>query len=69
MWFLINYNDKKNMKKFRNIFILFVVALVGVSLTSCNDEDLVTDPYNKSGVNLLAYGPSPILRNAHPAQY
>ena len=51
------------MKKFRNIFILFVVALVGVSLTSCNDEDLVTDPYNKSGVNLLAYGPSPILRN------
>ena len=60
------------MKKFRNIFILFVVALVGVSLTSCNDEDLVTDPYSKSGVNLLAYGPSPILRNwtvAHPAQY
>ncbi len=51
------------MKKFRNIFILFVVALVGVSLTSCNDEDLVTDPYSKSGVNLLAYGPSPILRN------
>ena len=51
------------MKKYRNIFILFVVALVGVSLTSCNDEDLVTDPYSKSGVNLLAYGPSPILRN------
>ncbi len=51
------------MKKFRYIFILFVVTLVGVSLTSCNDEDLVTDPYSKSGVNLLAYGPSPILRN------
>ena len=51
------------MKKFRYIFILFAVALVGVSLTSCNDEDLVTDPYSKSGVNLLAYGPSPILRN------
>ena len=50
------------MKKFRNIFILFVVALVGVSLTSCNDEDLVTDPYSKSE-------PAGLWTVAHPAQY
>lgn len=51
------------MKDFKNIFTLLVVALIGLSLTGCNEDDLDTNPYNKSGVNLLAFGPAPILRN------
>lgn len=39
-----------------------MVALLGFTTTSCSDDDLDTNPYNKSGVNLLAFGPSPILR-------
>ena len=39
-----------------------MVALVGLSLTGCSDDNLDTNPYNKSGVNLIAFGPSPILR-------
>lgn len=39
-----------------------MVALVGLSLTGCSEDDLDTNPYNKSGVNIVAFGPSPILR-------
>ena len=42
--------------------MLAVVALTGLSLTACSDDDLDTNPYNRSGVNIVAFGPSPILR-------
>lgn len=51
------------MKKIYNIFALSVVALVGLSLTACSEDDYDTNPYNKSGVNLLAFGPSPNTRS------
>ena len=51
------------MKKIYNIFALLVIALIGLSLTSCSEDEYDTNPYSKSGVNLLAFGPSPILRN------
>ncbi len=51
------------MKKIYNIFILLVVAFVGLSLTACSEDDYDTNPYNKSGVNLLAFGPSPNTRS------
>ena len=44
------------MKKIYNVFALLVVALVGLSLTACSEDDYDTNPYNKSGVNLLAFG-------------
>lgn len=50
------------MKNFKNIFIMSMVALVGLSLTGCSEDDLDTNPYSKSGVNIVAFGPSPILR-------
>lgn len=50
------------MKKIYNLFALLVVALVGLSLTACSEDDYDTNPYNKSGVNLLAFGPSPTTR-------
>lgn len=50
------------MKKLYNIFTLLVVALVGLSLTGCSEDDLDTNPFNKSGINILAFGPSPTTR-------
>ena len=50
------------MNKIYKLFALSMVALVGLSLTGCSDDNLDTNPYNKSGVNLVAFGPSPILR-------
>ena len=50
------------MKKIYNVFALLVVALVGLSLTACSEDDYDTNPYNTSGVNLLAFGPSPTTR-------
>ena len=50
------------MKNLKNIFALLVVALVGLSLTGCSNDDLDTNPYSKSGVNIVGFGPSPILR-------
>lgn len=51
------------MKKYKNIFTLAVVALLGLSLTACSEDDYNTNPYSKSGVNLLAFGPSPNTRS------
>lgn len=51
------------MKKLYNIFTLLAVALVGLSLTACSEKDYDTNPYNKSGINLLAFGPSPNTRS------
>ncbi|MBR4728730.1 MAG: hypothetical protein IK075_00555 [Prevotella sp.] len=50
------------MKKIYNVFALLVVALVGLFLTACSEDNYDTNPYNKSGINLLAFGPSPTTR-------
>ena len=49
------------MKKIKNIFSLLVVALVGLSLTACSNDDLGTNQY-QGGVGLNAYGPNPVMR-------
>ena len=49
------------MKKIKNIFSLLVVALVGLSLTACSNDDLGTNQY-QGGVSLNAYGPNPVMR-------
>lgn len=50
------------MKKFKNIFALLVIALVGLSLTGCSEDNLDTNQY-KGGVTLNVWGPNPVLRN------
>ena len=50
------------MNKLYRLFALSMVALTGLSLTGCSEDNLDTNPYNKSGVNIVAFGPSPILR-------
>lgn len=50
------------MKKISKIFAMLVVALVGLSLTACNDgDDLSTDQYG-NGISLQSFGPCPVLR-------
>jgi hypothetical protein len=50
------------MKKISNIFAMLVVALVGLSLTACSDEDdLSTDQYGND-ISLQSFGPCPVLR-------
>ena len=49
------------MKNFKNIFTLLVVALAGLSLTACSNNDLDTDQF-QGGVALNVYGPSPVMR-------
>ena len=50
------------MKNFKNIIALSVMALLGLSLTACsNDDDLGTNQY-QGGVSLNVYGPSPVMR-------
>ena len=49
------------MKKTKNIFALLVLAIVGLSLTACSEDDLDTNQY-KGGVSLNAYGPNPVMR-------
>jgi len=50
------------MNKIYKISAMAVVALAGLSLAACSEDDLDTNPYSKSGVNLVAFGPSPVLR-------
>ena len=33
-------------------------------LTSCNEEVIDTNPYNRGGVNILGFGPMPVVRGA-----
>ncbi len=50
------------MKKISKIFAMLVVALVGLSLTACNDgDDLSTDQYGNE-ISLQSFGPCPVLR-------
>ena len=36
--------------------------VVTTGFTSCSEDDLDTNQYNKSGVNILGFGPMPITR-------
>ncbi len=50
------------MKKISKIFAMLVVALVGLSLTACNDgDDLSTNQYGND-ISLQSFGPCPVLR-------
>ena len=49
------------MKKIYNVFTLLVVALMGLSLTACSNDNLDTNQY-KGEVSLNVYGPSPVMR-------
>ena len=51
------------MNKLYRLFTVSLVALLGLSLTGCGSkDDLDTNPYNRSGINIIGFGPSPILR-------
>ena len=53
------------MKIYRKISVLAMAALVlAAGFTSCSEDQLDTNQYNKSGVNILAFGPMPITRGA-----
>ena len=49
------------MKKIQNIFAWLVIALVGLSLTACSEDNLDTNQY-QGGVSLNAFGPNPVMR-------
>ena len=49
------------MKNFKNIYTLLVVALIGLSLAACSNDDLDTNQY-VGGVSLNVYGPTPVMR-------
>ena len=54
-----------NMKRNHRLSILFMSGLLllgGSVLTGCDSDELDTNPYNKSGVNLVAFGPCPLTR-------
>ena len=53
------------MKIYRKISALVMATLVAVAgFTSCGSDELDTNQYSKSGVNILAFGPMPITRGA-----
>ena len=53
------------MKIYRKISVVAMAALVlAAGFTSCSEDQLDTNQYNKSGVNILAFGPMPITRGA-----
>lgn len=49
------------MKKIYSFFTMLVVALMGLSLTACSNDDLSTDQYG-SDISLTAFGPCPVVR-------
>ena len=49
------------MKNFKYIYNLLVMALVGLSLAACSEDNLDTNQY-KGGISLNAYGPNPVMR-------
>ncbi|MGM9726646.1 MAG: hypothetical protein ACI3YJ_03435 [Prevotella sp.] len=48
------------MKKLYSIFTLLVMALIGLSLTACSEDNLDTNQY-KQGVQLNVWGPNPVM--------
>ncbi len=54
------------MKKLSNILLMAGVAfLATLTITSCQQEVPDTNPLNKQGVNLVAYGPNPVARGGY----
>ena len=54
------------MKKLSNIlFMAGVVLTATLAITSCKPEVPDTNPLNKQGVNLVAYGPNPVARGGY----
>ncbi|BCS86236.1 hypothetical protein prwr041_21290 [Prevotella herbatica] len=49
------------MKKYYNTFIMLVIALMGLSLAGCSNDDLNTDQFGND-ISLLSFGPCPVLR-------
>ena len=49
------------MKKYYNTFIMLVIALTGLSLTGCSNDDLNTDQFGND-ITLQSFGPCPVLR-------
>ena len=49
------------MKKYYNIFMMLVIALMGLSLTGCSNDDLNTDQFGND-ITLQSFGPCPVLR-------
>lgn len=53
------------MKIFRKISVFAIAALgVTTAFTSCSKDELSTNQYGKSGVNILGFGPMPVTRGA-----
>lgn len=52
---------QEDMKKLYAIMMVFALALTGLSLTSCGEDNLDTNQYGK-GVQLNVYGPQPVMR-------
>lgn len=54
-----------SIRRYQKLFVSFLSALLlagGCLLTGCDNENLNTNPYDKSGVNLLGFGPCPLKR-------
>ena len=49
------------MKKIYSFYTMLVLALVGLTLTSCSKDDLSTDQYG-GDISLTAFGPCPVVR-------
>lgn len=50
------------MKKLNHIFTLLVVALVGLSLTACSEDDNLNTNQYGGDITLTSFGPCPVLR-------
>lgn len=48
--------------KFSKILMSALLLATGLGFTSCSDDDLDTNPYNKDGVSIVTYGPCPLTR-------
>jgi len=49
-------------KVFSGLTLSALMVVSSVSFTACSDDDLDTNPYNRSGVSLVAMGPMPVSR-------
>ncbi len=49
-------------KVFSGLTLSTIIVASSFSFTACSDDDLDTNPYNRSGVSLVAMGPMPVSR-------
>jgi hypothetical protein len=49
-------------KVFSGLTLSALMVVSSFSFTACSDDDLDTNPYNRSGVSLVAMGPMPVSR-------